>query len=299
MINPNHFDLQTLRIFLLAAESGSLTRAAEKANVTLSSASKRIAELERGIDCPLFIRQARGLELTAAGQGLLGHARRVMEEVNRMAGELADFAVGVRGHVRLYANTSAIVQFLPDDLASFLQAHPQIRIGMEEALSENIVAALESGRADLGIFADNVPADHLHKVPYREDRLVLLVPPGHALADKPLLSFAETLEYDYVALNQGSSLLRRLSAAAMSSGSILRIRIQVSSFDGICRMIQAGLGVGILPVAAVHDGLLGAGLRAIPLTDDWAKRTLYLGVRSLDGLPVQARRLYDYLATGK
>lgn len=297
MINPNHFDLQTLRIFLLAAEAGSLTAAAERAHVTLSSASKRIAELERGIDCTLFVRHARGLELTAAGQGLLGHARRVLEEVNRMAGELADFAVGVRGHVRLCANTSAIVQFLPNDLARFIQANPEVKIGMEEALSETIVEALESGRADLGIFADNVHSEHLHKVPYREDRLVLLVPAGHPLAEAKTLSFVETLQYDYVALNPGSSLLQRLSAAAMGTGSILRIRIQVSSFDGICRMIEAGLGIGILPRTAVRDELLGAGLHAVSLSDGWARRTLYLGARALEGLSPEARRLYNYLAT--
>ncbi|SFO91938.1 DNA-binding transcriptional regulator, LysR family [Ectopseudomonas composti] len=295
MINPLHFDLQSLRLFILAAESGSLTRASEHAHLTLSAVSKRIAELERTADCALFVRLPRGLELTPAGQGLLEHARTILEGVNRMASDISDFAVGVRGHVRVWANTSAVVQFLPRDIASFLALHPQVRIGLEEKLSEQIVEAVEDGKADIGVFADNVPAPGLERLPYRQDRLILLVPPGHPLAEVERTSFADTLDYDYVGLAAGSSLLRRLTDAAVAAEKILRLRIQVSSFDAICRMIEAGLGIGILPEIAVRAELLGAGLRAVQLSDPWAVRTLWLGVKSADALQPEARKLWDYL----
>ncbi|MGY2200591.1 LysR family transcriptional regulator [Pseudomonas gingeri] len=297
MINPAHFDLQSLRVFLLAAEHGSLTKAAEHANMTLSALSKRIAELERTTDCPLFTRLPRGLELTSAGHGLLVHVRSILDGVNRMAVEVGDFAVGVRGHIKVWANTSAVVQFLPQDLARFLSHNRQVRISLEEALSEATIDAVETGRADIGVFADNVPSPGLETFAYRTDQLVLLVPSAHPLAGLDSIAFVDTLDFDYVALNQGSSLLRRITDAAHRASRVLNVRIQVSSFDGICRMIEAGLGIGILPRAAVRAELLGAGLHAIELSDAWARRTLYLGVKSRAGLAPEALRLFEFLCT--
>ncbi|MNE49666.1 HTH-type transcriptional regulator GltC [compost metagenome] len=204
--------------------------------------------------------------------------------------------MGVRGHVRLTANTSAVVQFLPQDLACYLADNPHVRIGMDEALSDDIVDAVFNGRADIGIFADNVASEGLLKKVYRRDQLVLLVPTDHPLTASSEIALADALDYDFVALNQGSSLLRRLTDAAVANGKMLKVRIQVSSFDGICRMIEAGLGVGVLPLASVRKELLGTQIQAIRLTDDWAMRTLYVGVASEAQLSPEATKLYEYLA---
>lgn len=295
MINPAHFDLQSLRIFLLVAQTGGLTQAANKSHMTLSALSKRIADLERTVDCALFLRVRRGLELTPAGHELVHHARSVLDQVNRMAGDMSDFAIGVRGHVKVWANTSAVIQFLPGDIAAFLAAQPMIRISLEERLSQDVVAALVSGETDLGVFADNVPAYGIEKFVYRHDRLVVLVPRGHPLATRSEVCFEETLEHDYVGLNQGSSLLQRLTDAASALDKVVRLRIQVSSFDAICRMIEAGLGIGVLPDGAVRPELLGAGLQAIYLSDAWASRTLWLGVKTEAGLLPEAKKLLDHL----
>lgn len=219
-MNPGHFDLQSLRIFLLAAEAGSLTKAASQAHITLSAASKRLAELEKNAECRLFVRQPRGLELTPAGQGLVKHARRVLDAVNTMASELSDYASGVMGHVRISANVSAVIQFLPDDLALFLSQNPKLRINLEEALSGSIVEAVENGHTDIGIFADNVAVNSLEIRPYRKDRLVVLVPAGHPLSKVRTIKFVETLRYNFVGLNLGSSLLRRITDEAVSAGKV-------------------------------------------------------------------------------
>jgi DNA-binding transcriptional LysR family regulator len=295
MVNPTHFDLHSLRVFLTVAETGSLTRAAERSHMTLSAISKRIADLERATDCALLVRHPRGVELTPAGQGLLTHALQVLDQVNRMASEMSDFAVGVRGHVRIWANTSAIVQFLPADLQRFLADNPSVRITLEERLSGEVIEALGAGRADLGIFADNVPAPLVDKRLYRRDRLVLLVPAGHALADVQQIAFADTLDYDYVALASGSSLLLRMMDAALAADRPLRLRIQMRSFDGICRMIEAGLGIGILPAAAVRPEILAAGLRAVQLTDAWAERTLWIGAKDAAALTPEAAKLFEFM----
>lgn len=297
MLNIHQVDLVTLNLFVLAADCQNLTKAAESSHMTVSAASKRLAELERVTACALFVRLPRGLQLTSAGRGLLGHARHILESAERLAYDARDYANGVRGHVRLFANTSAVIQFLPNDLTAFLTGNPDVRIGMEEALSEMTVQAVEDGRADLGIFADNVPAPRLETLPYRRDRLVLLVPQNHPLAERSSVELADTLDYDFVALNQGSSLLRRITEAAVGTGKLLKVRIQVSSFDGICRMIEAGLGIGILPLGSVHPELLNTRLKAIPIDGDWPARTLYVGFAKDAILSPEAANLFNYLTS--
>lgn len=296
MANPTHFDLQSLRVFMLVAKYGSLTRAADHCQLTLSAVSKRIAELESISDCSLLTRHARGIELTAAGQGLLKHAAQVLELVNRMANEMGDYAIGVRGHVRIWANTSAIVQFLPDDLRQFLTENPSVKISLEERLSHEIVEAVSTGKADLGIFADNVPAPLLNRKLYRHDELVLLVPAQHRFSQLQKIAFVDTLDEEYVGLNEGSSLLARMRDAALAAERVLRLRIQVTSFDGICRMIEGGLGIGILPRGAVRAELLAAGLRTVELTDPWAHRTLWVGVHASQPLTPEAARLFSFMS---
>lgn len=296
VLKPTHFDLQSLRIFLLVAENGGVTRASEKAHMTLSAVSKRIAELERTVDCPLFFRLPRGLMLTSAGHELVRHAKSVLETVNEMSSAMSDFAVGVRGHVRVWANTSAVVQFLPNDLAAFLEREPLIRISLEEKLSYEVVEAVMRGVADIGVFADNVHAPGIQKFAYRKDVLVVLVPADHPLADRAEVQFADTLDFDFVGLNQGSSLLNRMTEAAAALERILKLRIQVTSFDGICRMIEAGHGIGLLPAGAVREEILVAGLRAVRLADPWAVRSLWLGVRDLHALQPEANKLLQHLS---
>ncbi|MFJ4346429.1 LysR family transcriptional regulator [Pseudomonas sp. NPDC089401] len=288
-------DLLSLRLLLFVAETRNLTQAARMANMSLSTASKRLAELERLTECVLLDRRPRGVELTPAGRGMTEHARHIVDGINRMACDASDYAMGARGHVRLTANTSAVIQFLPQDLSVYLASNPFVRIGMEEALSDDIVQALIHGRADIGIFADNVASEGICKHPYRTDQLALLVPAGHPLAGNPRLTLERALDYEFVALNQGSSLLRRISDEAVAHGKILKVRIQVSSFDGICRMIEAGLGIGILPLGSVRKALLGHQLHAIMLEGDWAQRTLYVGVAEHVELAPEARNLFEHL----
>jgi DNA-binding transcriptional LysR family regulator len=296
MVNPTHFDLHSLRVFLLVAEYGSLTKAAEHGQLTLSAISKRIAELEGVTDCALLIRRSRGVELTAAGRGLLDHASKVLDQVNSMASEMGDYAIGVRGHVRIWANTSAIVQFLPADLARFLDENQGIKVSLEERLSGEIVEAVRSGKADVGVFADNVPALGIERRLYRKDELVLLVPRMHKFAGRESIQFAETLDEEYVGLNAGSSLLARMTDAAFAAERPLKLRIQVTSFDGICRMIEAGLGIGILPRAAVRQELVAAGLRLVSLSDPWSSRTLWVGASNSTLLAPEAARLFAFIS---
>ena len=189
-------DLTSLQLFVAVCESGSIGRAAEREFIAASAISKRLAELEAAVDTPLLLRHSRGVALTPAGESLLHHARAVLFGLEKMQGELSEYAEGVRGHVRIHANISAIVQFLPEDLGAFVRAHPQVKIDLQEHLSPDILRAVQEGAADVGIC--HAPGRggraRTAQPPYRHDRLVLVVPQGHALAQHTAIGFDAALD---------------------------------------------------------------------------------------------------------
>jgi len=291
-------DLTSLQLFVAVCELGSIGRAAQQEFIAASAVSKRLSDLETAVDTALLYRHSRGVTLTPAGESLLHHARTVLFGLERMQGELSEYAEGVRGHVRVHANISAIVQFLPEDLGAFARAHSQVKIDLQEHLSPDVLHAVQEGAADLGICnTGGNGALALQSRPYRSDRLMLIVPTGHALSTRSAINFEEILDWDIVGLHANSSISLAMRAAAASAGRPLRQRIQVTGLDAMCRMIDNGLGVGLLPdraFALMH----GVGrLAAVPLQDAWAHRELRLVARDFDALPVTARLLAEHLAT--
>ena len=292
-------DLTSLQLFVAVCELGSIGRAAEREFIAASAVSKRLSELEAAADTTLLYRHSRGVTPTPAGQSLLHHARTVLFGLERMQGELSEYADGVRGHVRMHANISAIFQFLPEDLGAFARAHSQIKIDLQEHLSSDVLHAVQEGAADLGIcnigMASGNGALELQSRPYRADNLVLVVPLAHDLSALAAINFEEVLDWDIVGLHANSSISLAMRAAAAAAGRPLRQRIQVTGLDAMCRMIDNGLGVGLLPdraFALMH----GVGrLQAIPLTDPWAQRELRVVARDFDALPVTARLLVEHL----
>ena len=197
--------------------------------------------------------------------------------------------------MRLHANTSAIIEFLPAELAAFSRAHPEVKIDLEEKISTEVIAAVREGLTDIGLYAGHVPADGLTTFEWRRDRLVLVTPAEHRLAALDEIALVQAIDEDFVGLQQDTSLHRLITAAADSVNRPLRMRIQVRSFEGICRMIAQHLGIGVLPEAAVTDHLEPLGLARIPLSDDWAWRDLRIAVRDVDALPVLAREMVTHL----
>ncbi len=293
-MNLHRFDLFSLSLFSLVARSGSISGGAALANLAIGAASKRIADLETAVGAPLFERHSRGITLTVAGQALQLHAQRILSNVDQLAADLSDYATGLVGVVRLWANTSAVTQFLPADISSFIKANAGIRIELEEENSVEVVMAVLDGRADLGIYADRTPAFGLHEMNYREDRLVLVVPQGHPLARRRAVRFEEAIDFDFVSLPKGTSLAKRLQAETSALGRSLKMRLQVRSFDAMCQMVAAGLGVAVLPGEAIRPHLRSMNLRQIALQDDWAKRRLLIGVRDAGAVPRHVRLLIDH-----
>ncbi len=294
-MNLHRVDLVSLSLFHLVARTGSISQAAGLAALAVGAASKRITDLEAAFGVPLLERHSRGVRLTPAGEALHGHVLRLLAEVDQMDADLSDHAKGLIGVVRLWANTSAVTQFLPQDLARLNAQQPGLRIELNEADSRDVVLAVLDGRADLGIFADRTPPLGLQTVTYRTDRLVLVVPAGHPLARRRKLAFVDAVDFDFVSLTQSTSLAQRLALESGQLGKPLRIRIQVRSFDAMCQMVAAGLGIAVLPAAAAQPLAKALGLRTLQIEDDWVERTLLLAARDFSALPRSACSVVDHL----
>lgn len=285
------FDLSDLRLFLHVAESGSITAGASRAHMALASASARIRNMEDALGAPLLERQRRGVQTTDAGRALAHHARMMLQQMDQLRDELGQYAKGLKGHIRLLCNTSAMTEFLPEVLASFLARHPHMDIELEEKLSYEVVQALIDGVADIGIIADSTDAGPLQSFPFRQDHLVAVVAQKHPLARRRSLSFSELLGEDFVGLSGDSALQQHLSGHAARAGKRLRYRVRLRSFDGICRMVEQQVGVGVIPETAARACAVHMGIKAIPLNDLWAKRSLAICVRDLDSLPSYTQEL--------
>lgn len=288
-------DFVTLRLFVAIAETRSLTRAAEREHLALAAVSKRVSDLEGQLGVSLLYRQPKGVELTPAGHALLHHARNLLDNLQQLDADLSEFSQGVKGHVRIHANTSAVIEFLPEDLSAFARQHPEVKIDLEERVSSDTLRALREGLTDIGIFAGHMPTEDLQVFPYREDRLVLVTPREHPLAGRECIALREAAGFDFIGLQQDASLHALLQQSAQQMGMPLRLRIQVRSFEAICRMIHTGMGIGVLPEQVVRNYLPALDVAMVPLTDVWARRELKLGVRNLESLSVTARQMLEHL----
>jgi DNA-binding transcriptional LysR family regulator len=198
--------------------------------------------------------------------------------------------------VRVLANVSSMVEFLPEALSEFLKANPQIRVDVEERVSAEIVRGLEEGVADLGICRDVVPMGSLDALPYRADHLALIVPRGHRLAAEANVGFEQTLAFDHLGLSSNASVNALMQRIAAEKGRELNYRTYVSTFDAAYRFIQAGLAVAILPGEALpRHAAEEYGIVAVPLRDAWAERHFVICVRDRSALTLAASHLLDHL----
>jgi DNA-binding transcriptional LysR family regulator len=291
-------DLSSLALFIRIAETRSITKAAEASHIALAAASRRVTQLEDQFGVQLLYRTAKGVELTQAGNALLVHARQMLAHVDEMRAEISDYSKGVKGVVRVQANASALAQYLPGDLASFATAHPAIKVALSEERSSAIAEAVRAGNTDVGIVMEGAAATGLQLIDYRADTLVAAVPKSHPVKAKQV-AFEELLEYDFVGLESNTVISQMMLAQAQQADKPLRLRVQVKSFDVVARLIQAGLGIGLLPADAVKAFAASMGLRAVGLTDPWTTRKMYVCVRQQAALPAAARMLVEHLASRK
>jgi DNA-binding transcriptional LysR family regulator len=292
------FDLTDLSLFRHVVEAGSITHGAERANLALAAASTRIRNMEKSLGAPLLLRNRQGVVPTPAGRTLLQHARTLLAQAERLREDLGSFTGGLAGQIRILSNTNALTEFLPEALGAFLAKHPQVSIDLEERLSDEIVGLVAEGVGDLGIVAGTVDTGRLETYPFRSDRFVLVVSNGHPLASRASISFAEVLDHDFVGLDRASALQRFLAGKATRIGKPIRLRVQLRSFDAVCRMVEAGVGLGIVPETTAQRAARTMAISIVDLDDSWATRDLTLCIRSLKDLPSSARQLVEHLRKG-
>jgi DNA-binding transcriptional LysR family regulator len=306
-MNLNRFDLASLRLFVAVVDAGSLTAGADRFGISLAAASKRIAELEQHCEMPLLQRNPRGVTVTQHGQTLHRHAIEVVARLEQLALAVDDFQTGTVGHLRLWANPSALGGFLPKLLGHYAALHPEVRIDLNDALSEEAVRAVVSGSAEVAVIGENTPVEGLETLLADVDELVLLVPRYHALAgqsgqagqtgqsiQRPV-PFSHALDQDFVALARSASLTRKVQAAAEATGRSLRIRVQVRSFDAMARMVASGLGVAILPRAGALLYADALALSVLELEGLDVRRRLLVAMKRRSALSPAASALVDLI----
>jgi DNA-binding transcriptional LysR family regulator len=275
------FDLADLSLFRHVVDAGSITHGAERANLALAAASTRIRNMEDALGAALLVRGRQGVQPTQAGRTLLQHARTILRQADRLREDLGAYAGGLAGQIRVLSNTNALTEFLPEALGSFLASHPHVSIDLEERLSDEIVGLIAEGVADLGIVAGTVDASALETYPFRKDRFVLVV-----------------LDHDFVGLDRASALQRFLADKAARIGQPLRLRVQLRSFDAVCRMVECKVGIGIVPETTARRVERTMAIATVGLADAWAVRELTICIRRLANLPPYARQLVEHLRAG-
>src|SRR5215472_2648214 len=289
------FDLVDLNLFIAVADSRSITRGADRSHLALASASARIKGLEEALGVDLFKRGRRGVELTAAGESLLDHARLVMHNVDAMRGDLSRFASGVRASVHLLANTSGLSEHLPKALASFLRENPDINVDVEERESADIANAIATGAADLGFAAEHALPDNVERFIFSEDRLTLVTSRRGEFAERRLIDFADVAGHAFIGLTNATALQTHIARHAARLGMRLHFRARLRDFDAICRMAAADVGVAVVPEAAAKRCARTMGIATVRIRDSWANRKLVICSRSFKALPRPAKLLAEHL----
>ncbi|MXP60606.1 LysR family transcriptional regulator [Pantoea sp. Taur] len=274
------YDLVSLSIFVAVAEEQNLTRAAHRKHTAVSAVSKRIAELEQQVGTQLMLRLPRGIELTPAGHSLLYHARQVFRNLEQMEEELSDYAAGVRGHIRIYTISAALMHCLPQAVGQFLGNYPQTDIDIEEHIGIGVVQGVLEGSADVGIFSSWTTSSGIEIWPWQHDHLAVMVSPAHPLADRTSLKLIDVIDEKIIGPHRDSAVSHILDREARKLGKTLNIGLRVSSFVSMAELVSHQLGIAILPVNEISPSALLNGVRSIPLAETWASRELLVGVKN-------------------
>lgn len=288
-------DLTSLRLFVTVCQEKNIARAAEREFIAPSAVSRRIAEIEAVIGLPVIQRQSRGIAVTPVGATVLRHAEAVLSNIEALGAELSQHYIGVKGSIRLVANLSSIVQFLPEDIGAFQRIYPDVNIDIEEQNTEEVLRTVEERGADFGICNALTGPVAFEQLPYRADHLAVIVPADHPLGGADELRFSQLLQECFVSLGEGSALTQLLVREAAKHGAHLRVKIRVRSLDALCRMVHAGLGIAVVPnqVGALYTSTLR--LRMMPLAEPWAARHISIIFKSREQLSASAATLVEFL----
>ncbi|AEC21930.1 LysR family transcriptional regulator [Pusillimonas sp. T7-7] len=291
-----HLDPISLRLFISVIEEGTISAASEREHIAAAAISKRISELESAFKTTLLLRTNKGIQPTTAGMALSSLARRALRELDEVSVHMKEYSSGLRGFVRVFANISAITQFLPQDIKTFLSDYPNIQVHLEEKVTPMILKSVYENSADIGIFSETSLGHELEILPYKADRLALIVPSGHPLAKRWNGQFSDALDYDFVGLHAGSAINQIVANAAAELDRRVSIKVQVTGFDSLCFMVDSGLGIGVLPLGIAQRYARIFDIDILLIDEPWVGRHLQICVRSFNALPRAAQLFVKHLS---
>ncbi|RDV00641.1 LysR family transcriptional regulator [Trinickia dinghuensis] len=288
-------DLTSLRLFVAVCQERNIARAAERECITSSAVSRRISEIEALIGLPIIVRESRGISVTPVGATVLRHAQAVIANIEGMEAELSQYVTGAKGVVNVAASLSAVVQFLPEDIAGFRRVFPDVDIEVEERTSTNVLRSVREGGIDFGICNEIPAVEGLEPLPYRTDRLVLVVPAAHRLGTATTVRLADFVDEQFVGFGGDAALMSLLCQQAQAIGKDLNVKIRVRSLDALCRMVHVQLGVTVVPQQIGELYLNTLNIRLIPIAEPWSARSLVIVCRDRERLTAPAAALVNFL----
>ncbi|MDA8687768.1 LysR family transcriptional regulator [bacterium] len=290
------YNLITLNLFLCASKYKSLVKAAKEKNLVVSAVSKRILDLEKSVGVNLFYRKKTGVELTPAGLEMQKHCTKIFNSINIMDESIKEYSLVSSGIVRVTANLSSITQFLPEDLATFSKKFPKIKINLKEKTSSEIISSVKESLSDIGIFSEHVEnTERLRIVDYKNDTLVLVVPEYHPLVSKLTVKIKDFIKFEMVGLEKGSSLQAMIDKQVQKQNLKIKKKLETVSFEGIRGMVEAGLGISVLPTGAIKPYLKSSKLKIIKIDEEWAKRSIKIAIKNDDSIGKAGALLLNHL----
>lgn len=289
-------DLTTLRLFLAVVEERSISRAAKREHITGPAISKRVTEIEQWLGVRLLERHSGGIRPTAAGNMLAAEAANISGILDRLRARLSDYAEGQRGEVRVSSNASGLAGGLPEDLKRFAMSYPLVTLQIKERRSTEVVEAVKDGKADLGVFSSHaaISTKGLEVHPYEEGRLVLITALGHPLSNRRMVRLTAAAQYEFVGISPDTTVGYLLRRVAAEHGITLKSRIEVKGHEPMRRLVQAGMGLGVLPEWAVPYAK-AVKLCCVPLIDRQARYIVNICTPPYENLSMSTRKLLAHL----
>lgn len=281
MVLPvSRLDLLSIRLFVAVVEERSIVKAASRENITTSAVSKRISDLEANLRTDLLLRHRQGVEVTPAGHALLLHCRAILARIDQIFADMSEFGEGMRGLIRLAANESAAIGYLPGDIARFLALAPFVKVDMQVATSPTVIRMVLDNASDIGVFTGQEPTGDLRVLHYRSDRLVAVCPASLTLeCEDGAVAFERILDHANIGSEASGAIEVLMQRAAGRLGRKLDTRVRVSSFDAAARLVEAGVGISIMTEAVARPLARALDIGVVRLAEPWARRELRICLR--------------------
>lgn len=292
--------LPYLETFAAAAELSSFTRAAKTLKLTQAAVSQRVHALEHALGTPLFQREGGRVLLTAAGKKLYDYALQILDLHRQARREVTGHEAPVVSELLLAASSIPGEHFLPALLSVFGQKYPHVRVRVTISDSMAVMAQLEKGAVSLGLVGRKSDNTHLKFRYLASDRMVLVVPPGHALSRRKKLSVKQLSGHALILREVGSGLRHCFEKSLERAGlslSDLRIGLELGSNEAIKEAVLRGVGVAILSLYAVQKELKAGQLHGLEVSDLHCDRDMFIVQDQRRVLPLPARLFLIFLET--